>query len=331
MVFTYGSFDGYSDYVAVGDFIGFGLDRYLIASIRSDGFSLSTTSGGAVNFPANTERTWRYTYDIRRGACNIRGNSIIFIDGDFFFSFFYDTRSNKLKIGNTWYSVTQIIDPRQLKIDTNLGNQDNIAFIQKTHIEFASGLRTQSLMGSREENAFIGVTDKGEMKIDLQGFVNGAVPREMPLIIGGALSYDANGLYEHLTLTADGKLGVGEPRDVVRASPARTNSFVVSSAAQGGTKVRVVSDRKRASFNGDIRLVDTYFENDYGGAKIQSRTAVGTSSLALNPEGGNVLLGGPVVLNGVGSYADDAAAASAGVPSKGLYRRSSDGVLMMRA
>lgn len=404
ILFTYGNFDGFTDLIEVGDYIGFGLFRYKISALITGGFSVNTVGGVPVNFPTDTERTYRWAYDVRRGICNVSGTTVTFVDGEAFWTFLYGDNKNRIKINGTWYEVTAIAGPRQLTIASSPGTLNGAAFIQKTHVGFTTGFRIQSMFGGREENAFMGILDTGELDFDLQGFVGAGVPREMPLTISAADSFDDRDSRTHIVMSADGRFGLGEDRDTVIASPARFSSAMRSNVAHGGAATTLVVGRFRSFFNGDLRYADFYFANNFEGLNIQSRTGSGVAKMAINPEGGNVAVGAPAssanealfvggavrvtgasqgfnnsdsglydyhngnarlvasrvagagnhaglefwtTLAGVtslaasfskegffvpksGPYADNAAAAAAGVPVGGVYRRTSDNVLLVR-
>lgn len=289
--YTFGTLSYFAEEVQVDDFVGFGLYRYKIASLLPDGFTIKTLSGSPVKFSADQERTWRWVYDVRRGNCNVSGVNVSFLDGDFFWGFFYDQEQNRIKIDGTWYPVVSITDSRSLTINTNLGTLTNVPFVQKTHLEIVTGLRCQSMFGRREENVLFAITDTGEGLIGQNGYVDGNVPREMPLTVEGALSYDGNGRTRHWYLSADGRGGLGEARDVVLSSPARWNVTVVSPAAHGGGANRVIAERLKGGFSNGLRYLDVFFDNDFFGANLQTRTGSGTTSMFIQPEGGGLSVG----------------------------------------
>jgi hypothetical protein len=293
--YTYGSLAYFPEEVQPGDFITHGLSRLKLASQDATGFNVTDLNGVPVSFSADKERAWRWAYDTRRGTCNVAGNVVTFNDGDFFWGYFYSSADNKIKINGTWYSITSITDSRNLTIDTNIGSLSNVVFLQKTHLTFIAGMRTQTLLGGREENAIWCVTDAGEALIGLNGYVDSNVPREMPLLIEGAVSYDGSGNVRNFVYTADGKLGIGESRDNVIASTARVNFTVAHPGAKGGATgaKRIVHRFKVIWAAVASRYLEVYDTDDSNGLKLQSFSDGDTpASLGINPQGGLVGVGG---------------------------------------
>lgn len=292
ILFTYKDLAPVADVLEPGvDLLGFGPFQYKLKSLIPGGFDVTTNVGGPVNFVANTYDTFRYPYDIRRNKVSVSGTVVTRLSGDFFFSHFFNTNENRIKINGTFYAVVSIQSPHQLTIGTNLGTLTNVDAIQKTHITFTTGFRIQSMFGGREENVFQGITEEGNYLVDLQAYVDANHIRRMSMVISGGPSFDGSGQTNWGWFTYNGKFGMGEDRDTLFASPARINAKVSSSVAQGGAATKLTVERLRASFAGDLRLLDVTFDNDFLGPKFQGRTGAGTTTISLNPEGGNVAVG----------------------------------------
>lgn len=293
VLFDYGDLSLASPYLEVGDIIGFELNTYKYNGAISGGFALTTMAGGPVNFAANTLGVFRWCYDIREGFCDVSGKVVTIREdsSDFLFGFYYSTTDNRMKINGTWRAVESIQSPKQLTLVDNLGTVTNATFIQKTHIGIATAFRRQSMFGAREENFADFVNEMGEAVLSLQGYAGAGYTRKMPLIVEGGAAFDGSGQTKHQVTTNDGKLGIGETRDNVIASPARFNSTIYNAASKGGsgTTTAIGARIKVLWGDGSIRYLDILDANDTGGIRLQSRDGGGTAApLHLNEEGGNV-------------------------------------------
>lgn len=279
------------DLVEVGDIIGFGVQGYKISAIDGTGFNVTTESGGSVVFSGAVENHFRWSYKISRGYCDTNGTAVTWNRGQYFFSFFYGSAFQRLKVGGTWRAVNAITSAKALTLATSAGVATNTPYIMKSFFRVAAGVRVQSIFGGKEEAGFIGLSYHGRLEYDAQGYAGGAVTRKTPHSFGGTTQFDGNTELFATNITADGKVGMGEDFDILLSSPARVNAKVQNATAMGAGVVRNTLARLRSLFAGDLRFVDFFFVNDFSGVNIQSRTGSGVAGTRINPEGGNVSVG----------------------------------------
>lgn len=209
---TSGSFA--SSAIEAGDVIGYGFTLYKIKDkVSNTRLELETLAGGAVTFSGATTETFYHAYYYADGVCDTNGTSVTWVSGDYFFTGAALSGQHRIKIDGTYYFFSSFVNERAITIGSSAGTQTGVAFTQKffSLARNTSLFRIQALSGGIEENLAIYHRVDGRWIFASQA-AKAAGAHYRPFVFQADANYDAPATTEivHLTLSQDGRLGLGK-------------------------------------------------------------------------------------------------------------------------
>lgn len=298
-----------SDFVAVGDIVGFGDRRYKIASITGSGTITGVTVTGeygeVISFASTYDDTFRWCYLFSEVKVNIAGTSVSRIGGEPF-SFVGYTASPNLTFyyNGTAYGVASYNSIDHITLSSSAGTVSNVWGTLKTRTNFFNIFRMQGMYGGNEENCAFWCDIDGSYNIGSQFAGQG---KFRPLNLGFGYNADRQTVYFPLSIYANNKIKIGS--DAQDAPETSAGALTVgrgsrSAAIIGGTDYTEVT-RFTCTFQAaNYRALSIGYLNNYQGAQIQSwvdKDATIVGSIYMQPNGGPTYIGvtpSSIVANG---------------------------------
>lgn len=290
-----------SNFVAVGDVVGFGNSRYKIASITGTttitAITVTDEYGGAVSFASTYNDTFRWCFLFSEVKVNVSGTTVTRVGGEPF-SFVGYTASPNLTFyyNGTAYGVASYDSINQITLSSSPGTLTNVWGTLKTRTNFFNIFRMQGMYGGNEENCAFWCDLDGSYNIGSQFAGQG---KFRPLNLGFGYNTDRSAVYFPLSIYADNKVKIGsDAQDAPVASQGMLSVGRRSSAASvvgGTTNVEVA--RFTSDFQAtDFRALTVGYFNNLQGPQLQSWVDSGCTiagSMYLQANRGPTYLGVP--------------------------------------
>lgn len=317
----------------VNDIVGVNGARYKVATVNVDGSGVVTSwttknvNGSAMTFGLTGAVDFYHAYEICEGRCDVNGTAVTWRDGgDYFNTSYSPTGSYTIDVNGVQYLQNgQATSQKSLALTTSAGTQTNVPFKQRIGANYITMFKWQGIKGGNETGVSAYIDDIGEFQMRSLYAGIGAYKR----MKFGTGQTTGGALRDQVVIETNGDVSIG----------GLYGFETIRVFGNDGGATKVVEHRPGFStFAPQERMLNYADPNDAVGKSWVAQKlgryewyANTFADFLMSVEKGNIALRQQVTVPGIVVAANDGAAASAGVPIKGLYENSTTHAIQVRA